>query len=56
MTELSMSNIRSNYKKTEIPDDHEDLIPKKEKLDLEAPSDSNGIYIIVNIYLVNSIS
>ena len=43
ITELSTSNIRSNYKK--IPDDHEDLIPKKEKLDLKAPSDSNGIYI-----------
>ena len=55
MTELSTSNTRKRLRKDEeIPD--QDLKPKKKKLALEAPSDSNGIYIIVNIYLVNSIS
>ena len=55
MTELSMSSTRKRLRKDkEISD--EDLIPKTKKLYLGAPSDSNGIYIIVDIYLVNSIS
>ena len=55
MTELSTSNTRKRLRKDkEISD--EDLIPKKKKLDLGAPPVSNGIHIIVNIYLVNSIS
>ena len=42
MTELSTSNTRKRPQKDqEIPD--EVLKPKKEKLDLEASSDCNGI-------------
>ena len=55
MTELSTSNTRKQLpKNNEIPD--EDLKTKKERLDLEVSSDSNGICIVVNIYLLNSIS
>ena len=55
MTELSTSNTRKRPQNDkEIPD--EDLKTKKEKLDLGTSSDSNGKRIIVNIYLVNSIS
>ena len=55
MTELSTSNTRKRPQKDkEIPD--EDLKTKKEKLDLGTSSDSNGKRIIVDIYLVNSIS
>ena len=55
MTELSTSNTRKRLRKDkEISD--EELKPKKEKLDLETTSDSNGKCIIVDIYLVNSIS
>ena len=52
MTELSTSNTRKRLRKdNEIP--NEDLKPKKERLDLEASSDSNGICKLVDIYLLN---
>ena len=55
MVELSTSNTRKRLRKDkEISDD--DLKPKKERLDLEASSDSNGICIVADIYLVNSVS
>ena len=55
MADLSTSNTRKRLRKDkEIPD--EDLKIKKEKLDLGASSDSNGNCIIVNMYLINSIS
>ena len=46
MTELYTSNTRKRLQKDrEIPDD--ELKTKKEKLDLEASSDSNGICIVI---------
>ena len=55
MSVLNTSNTRKRQRNDkEISD--EGLKQKKKKLALEATSDSNGIYIIVDMYLVNSIS
>ena len=55
MKELGKMNTRKRPRKDkEIPD--MELKPKNPRLVAEAKSDSNGICIIVDIYLLNFIS